>query len=281
MRKVDADYGQDWWFKVWGPNGLAEEGTGERDDWLLHATDDWHGFGAVADGFNMLDPIKSTIVTPGLNINGDFDATGIPAAIVTRFLAEHGVIVEKTGLYSFFIMFTIGITKGRWNTLVTALQQFKDDYDRNQPLWRILPEFVAQNPRYERIGLRDLCQQIHEAYREQDVARLTTEMYLSDLQPAMTPTDAYAKMAHRDIERVEIDQLEGRITAALVTPYPPGIPLLIPGERFNAPIMRYLKFARDFNLRFPGFATDVHGLVTETDASGNKRYFVDCVRNAD
>ena len=279
MRKVDADYAQDWWFKVWGPEVLAEEGTGERDDWLLHATDDWHGFGAVADGFNMLDPIKSTIVTPGLNINGDFDATGIPAAIVTRFLAEHGVIVEKTGLYSFFIMFTIGITKGRWNTLVTALQQFKDDYDRNQPLWRILPEFVAQNPKYERVGLRDLCQQIHEAYREKDVARLTTEMYLSDLQPAMTPTDAYARMAHREIERVEIDQLEGRITAALVTPYPPGIPLLIPGERFNPPIVRYLEFARDFNLRFPGFATDVHGLVTETDESGNKRYFVDCVKN--
>jgi arginine/lysine/ornithine decarboxylase len=41
------------------------------------------------------------------------------------------VVVEKTGLYSFFIMFTIGITKGRWNTLLTALQQFKDDYDRN------------------------------------------------------------------------------------------------------------------------------------------------------
>ena len=31
-------------------------------------------------------------------------------------------------------MFTIGITKGRWNTLLTALQQFKDDYDRNQPM---------------------------------------------------------------------------------------------------------------------------------------------------
>ena len=280
MRKVDADYGQDWWFEVWGPDRLAEEGTGERDDWLLHAEDDWHGFGDIASGFNMLDPIKSTIITPGLNMNGDFDAKGIPAAIVTRFLAEHGVIVEKTGLYSFFIMFTIGITKGRWNTLVTALQQFKDDYDRNQPLWRILPEFVAQNPQYERIGLRDLCQQIHEAYREQDVARLTTEMYLSDLQPAMTPTDAYARMAHRDIERVEIDQLEGRITAALVTPYPPGIPLLIPGERFNAPIMRYLLFARDFNQRFPGFATDIHGLVTERDERGNIRYFVDCVRAA-
>ena len=60
---------------------------------------------------------------------------------MTKFLAEHGVIVEKTGLYSFFIMFTIGITKGRWNTLLTALQQFKDDYAKNQPMWRILPEF--------------------------------------------------------------------------------------------------------------------------------------------
>jgi arginine decarboxylase len=82
--------------------------------------------------------------------------------IVTKFLAEHGVVVEKTGLYSFFIMFTIGITKGRWNTLLTALQQFKDDYDKNAPLWRILPEFCAAHPRYERMGLRDLCQAIHE-----------------------------------------------------------------------------------------------------------------------
>ena len=89
---------------------------------------------------------------------GEFAKTGIPASIVTKYLAEHGVIVEKTGLYSFFIMFTIGITKGRWNTLVTALQQFKDDYDKNQPLWRMLPEFVATQPHYERVGLRDLCE---------------------------------------------------------------------------------------------------------------------------
>ena len=103
---------------------------------MLRANEKWHGFGNLAPGFNMLDPIKATVITPGLDVSGKFAKTGIPAAIVTRYLAEHGVIVEKTGLYSFFIMFTIGITKGRWNTLVTALQQFKDDYDKNQPLWR-------------------------------------------------------------------------------------------------------------------------------------------------
>jgi len=277
MQKVDEEIGEDWWFKVWGPQVNGDEGIGTQSDWMIHAEDDWHGFGQLAEGFNMLDPIKATVVTPGLALDGTFGASGIPASIVTKYLAEHGVIIEKCGLYSFFILFTIGITKGRWNTLVTALQQFKDDYDRNQPMWRIMPEFAAVNPRYESWGLRDLCQQIHDFYKSRDVARLTTEMYLSDMIPAMKPSDAFAKMAHREIERVAIEELEGRITAILLTPYPPGIPLLIPGERFNKTIVDYLRFARDFNERFPGFETDVHGLV-KREIDGKLGYFVDCVR---
>ena len=278
MRKVDAEWGRDWWFKVWGPDKLAAEGIGKSSDWLLKAGAKWHGFGRLAEGFNLLDPIKCTLITPGLDLSGRFAKTGIPANIVTKFLAEHGVVVEKTGLYSFFIMFTIGITKGRWNTLLTALQQFKDDYDKNHALWRILPEFVAKHPRYESMGLRDLCQAIHEMYAAGDIARLTTEMYLSDLQPALKPSDAYAQIALRNTERVEIDALEGRITTSLLTPYPPGIPLLIPGERFNRRIVDYLRFTRSFNAAFPGFETDVHGLVEEVDADGKRRYSVDCVR---
>ncbi|MBX3647396.1 MAG: arginine/lysine/ornithine decarboxylase [Rhodocyclaceae bacterium] len=277
MRKVAEEWGADWWFKVWGPNDLSEEGIEERAAWMLKPGERWHGFGQLADGFNMLDPIKATVITPGLDVDGDFADWGIPAAIVTKYLAEHGVIVEKCGLYSFFIMFTIGITKGRWNTMVTELQQFKDDYDRNHPLWKVLPEFVAKHPRYERVGLRDLCRQIHDVYKANDVARLTTEMYLSDMVPAMRPADAFAKMAHREIERVDIDALEDRITSVLLTPYPPGIPLLIPGERFNRTIVRYLQYARDFNERFPGFETDIHGLVKDV-SNGKVRYLVDCVR---
>ena len=277
MRKVDEEWGVDWWFKVWGPDDLSEEGIEEREAWMLKPGERWHGFGQLSEGFNMLDPIKATIITPGLDVDGDFGEVGIPAAIVTKYLAEHGVIVEKCGLYSFFIMFTIGITKGRWNTMVTELQQFKDDYDKNQPLWKVLPEFVAKHACYERMGLKDLCHLIHGVYSLNDVARLTTEMYLSDMIPAMRPADAFAKMAHREIDRVPIDQLEGRITSILLTPYPPGIPLLIPGERFNATIVRYLKFARDFNEQFPGFETDIHGLVKAV-VDGKSMYYVDCVR---
>ena len=141
----------------------------------------------------------------------------------------------------------------------------------------VLPEFVGKYPQYERMGLRDLCDAIHSVYKANDVARVTTEMYLSDMEPAMKPSDAWAMMAHREIERVPVDELEGRVTAILLTPYPPGIPLLIPGERFNRTIVQYLKFAREFNKLFPGFETDIHGLV-EDEVDGQKAYFVDCVK---
>jgi arginine decarboxylase len=84
-------------------------------------------------------------------------------------------------------------------------------------------------------------------------------------------------MVHNDIERVEIDDLEGRITSILLTPYPPGIPLLIPGERVNRTILEYLKFARSFNEKFPGFETDIHGLVKEVK-NGKVVYAMDCVK---
>ncbi|MGE5470136.1 MAG: Orn/Lys/Arg decarboxylase N-terminal domain-containing protein, partial [Bacteroidota bacterium] len=79
MRKVDEEWGADWWFKVWGPDDLSEEGIEEREAWMLKAGERWHGFGNLAEGFNMLDPIKATIITPGLDVDGDFaDDFGIP-----------------------------------------------------------------------------------------------------------------------------------------------------------------------------------------------------------
>jgi arginine decarboxylase len=262
MRKVDEEWGADWWFKVWGPD-LSEEGIEEREAWMLKPGERWHGFGKLAEGFNMLDPIKATVITPGLDVDGD-SPTGHPRRHRHQVPRRARRDRREVRPLQFFIMFTIGITKGRWNTLVTELQQFKDDYDKNQPLWKVLPEFVAKHPRYERVGLRDLCTQIHEVYKANDVARLTTEMYLSDMVPAMKPADAFAKMAHREIDRVPIDELEGRVTSVLLTPYPPGIPLLIPGRALQrAPSSATCKFARDFNERFPGFETDIHGLVKE------------------
>ncbi|MEZ5706258.1 MAG: hypothetical protein R3E56_13875 [Burkholderiaceae bacterium] len=160
--------------------------------------------------------------------------------------------------------------------LLTALQQFKDDFEKNQPMWRTMPEFCAKQPRYERMGLRDLCQHVHALYAKYDVARLSTDV-LERSHAGHEAQRCVCHIAHRTTQRVPIDELEGRITTSLVTPYPPGIPLLIPGEVFNKKIVDYLKFNRAFARECPGFETDIHGLVQEESEDGVMCYFADCV----
>ncbi len=140
-----------------------------------------------------------------------------------------------------------------------------------------MPEFCAKQPRYEHMGLKDLSQHVHDLYAKYDVARLSTEIYLGDHRPAMSPLDAFSHIARRKTERVAIDDLEGRVTTSLVTPYPPGIPLLVPGEVFSKEIVDYLRFNREFARECPGFETDIHGLLHEVGENGEVRYFADCV----
>src|SRR3989442_11453001 len=79
MRKVDEEWGKDWWFKVWGPERLAAEGIGKRERWLLPANEKWHGLGNPAPGVTILDPIKATAITPGRERSGKVCQNGIPA----------------------------------------------------------------------------------------------------------------------------------------------------------------------------------------------------------
>jgi arginine/lysine/ornithine decarboxylase len=169
MRKVDDEWGKDWWFKVWGPerprrgHGQARRLAASRQRALARFRQSRHGLQHPRP--DQGDDHRR----PASTYRGS-SRRRIPASIVTKFLAEHGVIVEKTGLYSFFIMFTIGITKGRWNTLVIALQQSRTITTRTSRCGGSCPSSSRQ-PRYERVGLRDLCQQIHDMYKANDVAR--------------------------------------------------------------------------------------------------------------
>ena len=252
----------DWWFDVWGPRPNGDERL-LREEWMLSPSADWHGFAEVDEGFTMLDPIKVTLTTPGLSIDGEFGEMGVPGPVLAMYLAEHGIVVEKIGLYSLFVLFTIGVTKGRWNTLIAELHRFKRAYDRNAPLETVLPRFVAENPSYRGRGLAELCQTMHERYREHDFANLSTDIYLGEPEMAMLPADAWAAMTEGRVEHVPIAELAGRITAVLLTPYPPGIPLVVPGERISQQIVDYLRVEAVLVDEFPGFSGDTHGLASD------------------
>lgn len=271
----------DWWFSIWQPplvEGIHRVAT---EDWLLQPQADWHGFGEVADDYVLLDPIKVTLVMPGVNADGTLREQGIPAAVVSKFLWERGLVVEKTGLYSFLVLFSMGITKGKWSTLLTELLEFKRSYDANVDLFESLP-CVARldSARYQGMGLRDLCDQLHGCYRNNATTKHFKRMYTTLPEVVMKPADAYDKLVRGEVEAVPIDQLLGRVAAVMLVPYPPGIPLIMPGERFTEAtrsIIDYLSFARTFDSGFPGFVADVHGLQHE-DLGQGRYYTVDCIK---
>ncbi|HBZ92670.1 MULTISPECIES: Orn/Lys/Arg decarboxylase N-terminal domain-containing protein [unclassified Pseudomonas] len=272
-RNLEAE---DWWFSIWQPGEADGADSLSTADWVLQPDADWHGFGEVASDYVLLDPIKVTLVMPGLNAAGKLEQQGIPAAVVSKFLWERGLVVEKTGLYSFLVLFSMGITKGKWSTLLTELLEFKRSYDANLPLIDVLPSIAhAGGGHYQGMGLRDLCDALHGCYRENATAKALRSMYTALPELAIKPADAYDRLVRGEVEAVPIDQLQGRIAAVMLVPYPPGIPLIMPGERFTAAtrsILDYLAFARTFDQAFPGFDIDVHGLQTETG-----EYCVDCL----
>ena len=216
-----------------------------------------------------------------MSADGSMHKSGIPAAVVVKFLSSRRIEIEKTGLYSFLVLFSMGITKGKWSTLVTELLNFKDLYDANAPLKRALPALAAAHPEvYELMGLRDLCDGIHKVYHDDHVGKAQKDMYTTLPEMALRPADAYDNLVHGRVETVEIDELMDRILAVMLVPYPPGIPVIMPGERLTKAtksIQDYLLYAREFDTKFPGFETDIHGLRFEPRKEGGRRYMVDCV----
>jgi len=183
--------------------------------------------------------------------------TGIPATLVTAYLHRRGIEVEKTTDFTLLFLFSIGITKGKWGTLLNALLEFKRDYDRNAPLADVLPFLVAAYPQtYGDLGLHELADRMFEQLKTSRQTHWLAEAFSTLPTPVLTPADAYQHLVRDEIEQVPLDGLADRVLATSVVPYPPGIPMLMPGESTGAddgPYLSYLRALSAWDRRFPGF----------------------------
>jgi ornithine decarboxylase len=91
----------------------------------------------------------------------------------------------------------------------------------------------------------------------------------------MPPQDAYAALVGNKVDYVPLDEIKGRISATLALIYPPGIGIVVPGERWDdraQPMLDYfLAFQEAFN-RFPGFSYEVQGVYQER-ADGRIKFY--------
>jgi arginine decarboxylase len=283
-----AENGEGWFFRLFQPDQVTDPTTGETQvfeetpDQLLYANptcwtlkpgEDWHGFQDedIADNYCMLDPTKVTILMPGVNAQGKIGDWGIPAAILTEFLDSRRVEIARTGDYTVLVLFSVGTSKGKWGSLLENLFEFKRLYDTEASLEEALPELVAKYPnRYRNTTLKELADEMHTAMVQLNLANLVGEACDEDFDPVLTPSQTYQKLLRNETEKIRFNQMAGRIAAVMLVPYPPGIPMSMPGERLggsDSPVIRLILAMEEFGKRFPGFERETHGI--EVDAEGD------------
>jgi arginine decarboxylase len=268
----------EWFFKPWNAEEVRDPKSGrsmafheapeellttDPNCWVLRPGESWHGFDGLTSGWCMLDPIKVGIVCPGMKADGELESRGIPADIVTAYLSRHGIVPSRTTDHMVLFLFSIGVTKGKWGTLLHTLLDFKVDYDRNAPLAEVVPSLVATAPhRYANKGLKDLGDEMWAHLRKSRQGHWQAQAYASLPEPIMKPRRAYQQLMAGDVEKVPIAEMADRVVAVGVIPYPPGIPIVMPGESVgpaDGPWLTYLRTLQEFGHAFPGFAKEVEG----------------------
>ena len=255
-----------WFFDVWQP-----ENFGTKDCWELKPEDKWHGFRNIDQEHMYLDPIKVTLLTPGLNGDGTMAERGIPASIVSKYLDDRGVIVEKTGPYNLLFLFSFGIDNTKAMGLLRELCNFRRDYDRNLEIKEAIPSLYKKDPSfYDGMRLQELAQGIHKLIVEHDLPNMMFHAFETLPKMVMTPFEAFQRELNGEVEEVRIQDMQDKVNANMILPYPPGVPLVMPGEMLtadNRAVLDFMLMLCEIGEHFPGFETDIHGAYRQPDGS--------------
>jgi ornithine decarboxylase len=286
--EIETDPARQWFFDPFVPDVVQVQGRAERWEdiptdelasdvryWELVPGEKWHGFSNLKPGYVMTDPNKLTLLTPGFDREtGEYADQGISAAIVAEFLREQRIVPEKNDLNSILFLLTPGLESSKAGTLLSALIRFKQLHDENTPLDEVIPSFVAAHyERYSGVGLRDLCAQMHDFYRKSNVSQLQREQFRAAHFPeaAMPPQEAMNELVRNNVELLPIEQISGRIAATLALVYPPGIGVVVPGERYDEralPMLDYFRMFEEGGNRFPGFENEIQGIYRKEESDG-------------
>jgi arginine/lysine/ornithine decarboxylase len=257
----------------------------EQQCWVFDPQAKWHGYQGYTAGYAMVDPNKLMLLTPGIDRKtGNYLDFGVPATVLANFLREERVVPEKCDLNSILFLMTPADDESKLNTLIAKLVKFKNLWDRDAPLGEALPTIYAQNTaRYAGYSLRKVCNEMHDFYRKANVKELQKKCFRAASFPELGrfPKDAYEALVANEVDYVPLDKtIKGRIAATLALIYPPGIGVLVPGERWDErakPMLDYFStFEESFN-RFPGFNYEVQGVYQEI-VDGRIKFYTYAVR---
>jgi len=161
-----------------------------------------------------LDPTKVTITVK------DLGYTGYEASAILR--RRYNVQVELADLFNVVALFTIGTSKEAADRLVQGVAELARE---DRPVDIFSPSGILER-------------------------RLKTGSYKLPKIPPMRMLPREAFLA--DTEAVRFKQSKGRICAETISPYPPGIPVISPGEEVTDEIIDYLSLEIKAGVRMQG-----------------------------
>lgn len=240
--------------------------------WQIKPEDKWHGFNKITTGEAMIDPLKITLATTGINnTNSIYESRGLPTPIVSEFLMEKRIIPAKHDLYSLLFLLTPGDTKKDLDILLNALLEFEEFYKQNVNLEQVLPKLVDQYPdRYHNYSIQQLAQEMHDYYRENKTFTLQKGLFAkNNLQKyPLTPKEADYEFMKNNSELVDLKDVENCIALEGALPYPPGIFVVAPGERWSKVDQKYFEVLQGAIEQFPGFVPEIQGVYFKADKNG-------------
>ena len=252
----------------------------EQQCWRFSQGNNWHGYKNIADNYAMVDPNKLTLLTPGINpVTGDYEDFGIPATILTNYLRDNDIIPEKCDLNSILFLMTPGVETSKASSLISHLVKFKELIDANVPMHDVVPTIYDKyRKRYSGYKIRDLCQEMHDFYKSKNVKKLQEDSFSYDHFPeqAISGREANNALAANKVDYIPLKEAKNRIAATLALIYPPGIGIIVPGERYDKkaePMIDYfMAFEEGWRL-FPGFSNEIQGVYAEENNDGELEFY--------
>lgn len=198
----------------------------DRRFWAFSPKAGWHGFKGYGENQYFLDPMKLMLITPGIDIpTGTYEDFGIPGTIVAEYLRENKIIPEKCDLNDILFLLTPAETEEKLHRLLEKLVQFETFIDQDAPMEKVLPQvYDTYETYYKGYTIRKLCQEMHDFYKERNVAALQQQLFDQNHLPpyAMSPREAEGEYFRGNGELIDLKDAEGRIALEGALPYPPA-----------------------------------------------------------
>lgn len=250
----------------------TEEIANDIDFWRFDPQAKWHGYEGFGPNQYFVDPCKFNLTTAGINRDtGEYEEFGIPASVLDEFLQENHVIPEKNNMNSILFLMTPAEDPAKMDHLITQIRRFEQYIDADAPMEVVLPRLYASHQdRYKGYTIRQLCQEMHDFYKNHDAKSLQKAMFLRKNFPKMAtlPIDAHLEYVRGNVDLVPISQAVGRVAAEGSLPYPPGVLCCIPGEVWNEGVAAYFELLEKGVDVFPGFSPEIEGVFRKPGPNG-------------